>query len=417
MLFSAERYTYMRVAIVNQYAVTPDTGGGTRHFDFARLLAKRGHRVRVYASGFNHFKKSYRRGVSFAGSRKELYEDSVEWIWVWSTPYKSNYGVSRLLSSLFFGLALLARGLVDPYSPEVIVGSSPDLFVAFFAYLWARCRRSAFVFEVRDLWPETLVAMGSGPRLLHLVMGHLARILYMRSDAVVGVTKHIAETIQSMRVSRVYYIPNGVDLGARREPSEASQKVRELQQQGWFVCVYAGNHAQSYGLDALLRAAKQVEEHKIMLVLLGDGPEKPRLKTTAQSLGINNVLFLGPVPKSQIMDVLESADALIESQANVDLFKGAAPNKLFDYLAAGRPIICANAGEGRRIVEEAGAGIPVEPESDSAIAAAMLRLRHDAALRDRFNGLPYVKARFSRDVLVKQLEAALESATRKNRRH
>lgn len=407
----------MKITMVNQYAATPDMGTGTRHFDFARLLSKRGHQVRVYASGFNHFKKVYRHGLRFAGSKRESYGDSLEWIWVWSSSYRSNYGVSRLLSSVIFGLSLLIRGITGRYKPEVVVGSSPDLFVAFFAYLWARCRRIAFVFEVRDLWPETLVAMQSGPRLLHLIMGHLARMLYLRSDAVIAVTKHVAEAIQSIGVTRVYYIPNGVDLSARREPSEVSQKLRELQQQGWFVCVYAGNHARSYGLDSLLRAAKQVEKERIMLVFLGDGPEKSRLKAMAQSLGISNVLFLEPVPKSQIMDALESADALVESQANVDLFKGAAPNKLFDYLAAGRPIICANAGEGRRIVEEAGAGIAVEPENDKEVAAAMLKLRHDAGLRDRFNGLPYVKARFSREVLVKQLEAALESATRKNRRH
>lgn len=392
----------MRVLIVNQYAITPALGGGTRHYEVARRLRERGHDVVVVTSRFVHFTHRYEKGEP----------RPVWWTWLWSTPYLGNVSPGRLFSSLVFALNVLAWGVTQRRF-DVVVGSSPDPFVAFTAYCVAAIKHSRFVLEVRDLWPETLRTMGVRVQPILWLMGVLMSLMYRKATSVIALTPGVYEQLGRRLVpGKVVLIPNGVDITAFESTRPPQEVRRQLGLADEFVLLYAGNHSNSYGLDTILDAAALLRaETDILFCLMGSGPEKPRLQQLAVARALTNVRFLDAVPKHEIPHVLSAVDACIESQAPQDLFAGAAPNKLYDYLASNKPILCINKGDGWRLVEGAGAGLYCEPGNAQDIAAGAYKLARDSALRHQLSGKgrSFVESRFSLDALAESFERVLRS--------
>lgn len=365
----------MRVLYVSQYFVSADQAGGVRHWQHTRALARAGHDVRVVTSYVQH--KEREIPERYRGKRiVREHEDGLE---VWRTYSTPGYGrdlrsrTSNYLSFALWGaVAALRSGKAD-----VIVASSPSLPAAFAASLVSRVRRTRFVLEVRDLWPESAVAMGlvRNRRVLALARW-MSRACERRADRIIALTDGIRDGLVANGVpaERIALITNGVDLDVTA-PADVDVPLPA----GVFVAMYIGAHGTYNSLDTVLAAADRLRERPdILFVLVGGGDQRERLMARAAELALPNVRFFGAVPKRDVGAWLARADCCLLPYQDVALFAGALPNKTFDYLGAARAIVAAApAGELTRLVDAAGCGIAIPPEDPAAMAAAVEALAAD----------------------------------------
>lgn len=402
----------LRIWIVNHYAVPPAEPGGTRHFHLASELLRRGHQVLVIASSFNHSTLSE---TGLDDTADVTVADGVPFYRIRTPPYAGN-GFARVRNMVSFATSVWRphrfRSLPPP---DVVVGSSPHLFGALGAERLASALRVPFVLEVRDVWPESLVTVAGAHRWHPLVvtLSLIERYLYRRATQIVSLLPHAVSHIEKLGgdASRVTWIPNGIDLsllnGLSTQPPENSR----------FTVMYAGAHGQANALDSVLRAAAILEEEgwgeRVHFRLVGDGPEKVRLRALADRLGLRCVSFEAAVPKSRIHARLAEADAFIVTMRNTDLYRhGISFNKLFDYLALARPIVFG-ANSANNPVADAGAGLTVEPENARAMAEAVKELAglgatERAEMGER--GRRFVEGHHSFRILAARLEATLAAA-------
>jgi glycosyltransferase involved in cell wall biosynthesis len=403
------------VWMVNQYAITPDLPGGTRHYDLATELVSRGFRVKVFASDVN---LALRRRTKLQAG--ELYKveawDGVDFVWVRAAEYKGN-NWRRAWNMLSFGSNFfrVARAMPRTARPDVIIGSSPHPFAALAAQITARSLGARFFLELRDLWPQALIDMGGlaeahpGVRLMRF----LERYLYARAEKLIVLAKGSQGYLEARGIhrDRVLFIPNGAHLGHFQAGTSRSEARARYGFHG-FTIVYTGAHGPANSLETILRAAILVKESAVEFVLVGDGPDKERLVRLAQAEGITNVRFLAPIPKGEIPDLLSAADAGVITLMDASAFAyGISPNKLFDYMAAMRPILCSVPGDMAALVEEANAGLVCQPENVGDLAQAALRL---SAMPERErqtlgqNGYDFVFRHFRREVLADRLASAID---------
>jgi glycosyltransferase involved in cell wall biosynthesis len=365
--------SHVNVWIVNQFANQPDQPGGTRQYEFARHLVARGHKATVIASDFNTELLSYRATRPGRPLVREVV-NGVEWLWLYATPYRTN-DWRRYLNLASFCVSLLAAA-VRLKAPDVIVGSSPQLPATYVAWLIARLRGSRFVFEVRDLWPQVLVDMAGKPETDAFVrlLRSFERTLYRRSDAVVVLARGAIEYVVARGVPRekTFWLPNSVDAGSFEVATEpAALRRRYGLPPDRFVAVYAGAHGDANALHVVVEAARLlVDAPEIHLALFGDGPTKERLLASAE--GLPNCSFHDAVPNTAVPQVLAAADAGMMLLRDVALFRyGVSPRKLYDYFAAGRPVIAAVGGDVNLEVEQEGVGFTADPEDAAGLAAAI----------------------------------------------
>lgn len=404
----------MNIWILNHYAVTPDLPGGTRHFDFAEELTKRGHKVTIFCSSF-HF--GLRKETRFSPREKRIFKkekhNGVRFVWVKTFPYKKN-DWRRVMNMLSYSYRVFKIGkFINIEKPDVIIGSSVHLFAVFTAYLLSRYYKSHFIMEIRDLWPETLIDIGV-PRWHPLVI--LLRImeifLYKKAEKILVLLPKADKYLEFLGVSndRIVWIPNGVNL-IKYEKAKIERYEKE---ENGFVVMYTGVMGKANNIETILEAFKKLKNYKdIKLILIGDGPEKEELKKISVKNGLYNVHFLNAVPKQEVPSYLQMADVLIFNLINAPVFKfGISSNKLFDYLASGKPIIFASNAINNP-VKEADAGLTVLPNSE-AIAEAIIRL-YNLKEEERINmgrkGLEYVKKYHHIPILVDKLEEALKDVT------
>lgn len=372
----------MRILLIHQAFAALGEPGGTRHHEFCRWLVGQGHSVTVVTS-----RVSYLTGqpVSARHTQVEETDDGgVRIIRCWSYRAYHRSFVHRVLSFLSFMfssvVASLRQGPMD-----VVWGTSPPLMQGWSAWAVARMRRAAFLFEVRDLWPEFAIAVGvlrSRP-LIRLSLW-LEGFLYRHADTVVVNSPGFVEHVRRGGARQVHLIPNGVDLEMFRPQDDGQAFRQEHGLTGRFVVLYAGAHGLSNDLGVLLDAASILSGHpEIVLVLLGDGKEKPGLMARAGAEGLENLRFVAPVAKREMAGALAAADVCLAILKPLEVYKTTYPNKVFDYMAAGRPTILAIDGVIRQAVEEAGAGVFVPPGDGAALARAIVSLAADGEARQR----------------------------------
>lgn len=395
----------MHILIVHQAFATLHEPGGTRHHEFARLLAGRGHRVTIIASPV-----SYLTG-SPAASASEEREDGVRVLRarVYAAHHRSFF--HRLIAFFSFMISSLLLGL-RVEDVDLVWGTSPPIFQGVTAWALARVKCAPFLFEVRDLWPQFAIAVGvlRHPILIRL-SEWLERFLYRHAERVVVNSPGFVAHVQDRGARQVELIPNGADP-EMFNPLEDGAAFRRAH--GWgnaFIVLYAGAHGVSNDLAVVLEAAERLAHRKdIRFVLLGDGKEKPSLQARAREKGLDNVTFLPPVPKNEVPLALAAADACLAILKPLEEYKTTYPNKVFDYMAAGRPIVLAIDGVIREVVEAAGCGIFARPGSPSALAEAVLFLEsnREQARKMGTAGRKYLEENFSRQALVERLITLLE---------
>jgi glycosyltransferase involved in cell wall biosynthesis len=405
----------MNILLVNHYAFPPSQPGGTRHFSLAKELLAMGHPTTLVASGFDHLTRTDRLPPGEPMARST--HDGVPFLWLRTPGYRGSGGAARLWNMLAFARAVERRlpGDLDG-RPDVVVGSSPHLFGAQAALRLARRLGVPFVLEIRDVWPQSLVDVMGVSRWHPLVwlMGRVERRLYREADHIVtllaGVGPRVAE--RGGNPLGLTWVPNGIDLGLVPPVPEPGEGVP-------FTFMYAGSHGITNALDVLLDAVVRLGAQggwpagRARLVFLGTGPEKPRLEARVRAEGIPGVEFRPPVPKREVFRVLAEADAFLVSARPSGLWRhGISFNKLFDFMAVGRPTVIGMDCPGNPI-EEAGCGLAVRPGDPEAMAEGMARIlamppetRRELGRRGRAS----VEARFDMRVLAARFAGALVAA-------
>lgn len=380
----------MKIWIFNHYAAPPDCAAGTRHYDLGRVLAADGHEVTVFASSFSHFTRREERLAP--GERRAVREiDGVRFVWVRTVPYVGN-GYRRFLNMCSYAARVLPAGR-DLARPDVIVGSCVHPAAVLAAWVAARRRGARFVVEVRDLWPQTLIDMGvlRAKGLPARLLGLIETFGYRRASAVICLLPAASGYLQARGVprDRIHYVPNGisdhpapaVDAAAPADhgPQVTAliERIRQLRAGNRLVAGYVGSHGHANSLDTVVAAAARLgaaEATPVAVVLVGDGPEKAACRRLADEMGLDNVLFWPPVPKSAVPAVLAELDVTLFCLRDVAVFRyGLSSNKLFDYLACGKPVLFASNAPGGP-VRESGGGVCVPAESPVALAEALAGL-------------------------------------------
>lgn len=392
----------MHILLTHQIFIRPQDAGGTRHYEFARYLVDQGHRVTVLAGS-----RSYLTGEEIEAPQREIIQPGLEVIrcsvisgvhrsFVWRT-----VGFFSFMASAFW------NGL-KVKQVDLVMGTSPPLFQAVSAWALARLKRVPFLFEVRDLWPYFAISVGvlTNPVLIQL-SEWLERFLYRGADRLVVNSPGFIEHVRLKGGRQVELVPNGVDVAAfdSEANGRAFRKAHDLDSK--FVIMYAGAHGLSNDLRIVVEAAALlVDRPDIAFVFVGDGKEKPALLAQVEAAGLKNVHFLPPVQKADVPHTLAGADACLAILKPIEAYKTTYPNKVFDYMAAGKPVLLAIDGVIRQVVEHAQSGLAVQPGDPRALADAAQMLADDpqAARQMGQSGRRHVEQHFNRNQLAADIE-------------
>lgn len=408
----------MHILLIHQAFAALDEAGGTRHIEMARSLIDRGHRVTVIASPVNYLTGKSRQQRMQWVDRQEV-EPGLVILRTYTYRAFHRSFVHRVLSFISFMLSSFWAGL-GVRGVDLVWGTSPPIFQGFTAWLLARLKRIPFLFEVRDLWPAFAIAVGvlRNPLLIRLSRW-LERFLLSRADLVMVNSPGFIEHVQRAGARKVQLVPNGADP-AMFDPAATGAEFRHKHHlEDRFLVLYAGAHGMSNDLGVVIEAASLLRNHpQAAFIFIGDGKEKATLQARAAQLNLNNVLFLPSIAKTEIPEAIAAADACIAILKPLELYKTTYPNKVFDYMAAGRPVILAIDGVIRKVVEDAGAGIAVRPGCPTDIAGAVQTLSADP-IKARAMGAAGRKAieiSFNRRELSRLLIQVIEGMGSKNGR-
>jgi len=410
----------MKILYVSQY-FPPEMGApSARVHELSREWVRMGHQVTVLTGFPNH-----PVGVVFPGYRGQMIRrEAVDGIRVvripiYAAPNKAFF--KRVLNYSSFWLSASTFGPFLTERPDVVVATSPQFLTAV-AGLWlARLKRVPFVFEVRDLWPRSIVEVGAmranSPAIRTLEK--LERFLYRSADHIVPVTDSFVGEIAAHGIptAKMSVITNGVDLELF-QPRPREQARRALGLPEGMLVTYVGTHGMAHGLDLILDAAKRLADDGIRFLLVGEGAEKERLKERAAAERMENVTFWDQLPRDRVAQVYAATDLCLVLLRDLPLFRTVIPSKIFEFMGAGRPILTTVDGESRGIIERAGAGVFSPPENVDSLVDSIRALSRDPARLDRMGALgrEFVQRSYSRpalagrylDVLSRVVRPALE---------
>ncbi len=356
-------------------------------------------------------------GRVFPGYRNKLWQrevmDGVRVVRVWTYVTANEGFLRRSLDYFSFGVTGVVGGLFLP-TPDVIVATSPQIFTALGGCILAWIRRRPFVFELRDLWPDSIVAVGAmseGP--LHSMLRRLEYWLYHRAAKIVSVTNAYKRILVANGIpqGKIAVIRNGVDLEAFVPGPKPVELARRLGLEGKFVAAYVGTIGMAHGLDVLLSAAERLRDRgDLAFVVVGTGAERARLEQEAKRRGLDHVLFVGPVDKAEVKQYWRLCDVALVLLKDAPLFHHVIPSKIFEAMGTGRPIILGVRGESQDLLKEAGAGIAIPPENSHALAEAILKFMDGPALCQDMGaaGRRFVERKFDRERLALEMLKVLE---------
>lgn len=390
--------------IINHYAGSRVHGMEYRHYYLAQQFLRMGFRPAILCASFHHL-------LTKPPEERYAVVDGVPYLWIKTCRYERN-DWRRAVNMVEFSSRLAMTSLGQLPRPDVVIASSPYPFVAVNGQRLATKYGARFIFEVRDLWPLTLVELGGySPKHPFIrAMAWAERLGYERCDATVSLLGGARDYMiaHGLETHKFLHIPNGVDpqptLSEEELPDEHSRVTRRLRNDGKLIVLYSGNHGTANALGNVIGAAAILKgEPWIHLLLVGQGSEKEALRR--QSAGLSNITFLPPVSRAQMPALLQAADAGYVGLQKKELFKyGVSPNKLYDYMSAGLPVIFAIDTIHDEVVE-ARCGVSVPAENPPALAEALRRMAETpqtdlAAMGER--GKQYVQRTHSYETLAQQ---------------
>jgi colanic acid biosynthesis glycosyl transferase WcaI len=377
-----------------------------RASELACHWVRTGHDVTVLTGFPNHptgkvpseYRSKLRRLVTteeFAGARV---------VRTWLLPFPNRKSYERMLNYSSFCLSAASTGMFLG-RPDVVIASSPQLLVALAGWWLARWKKTRFVFEVRDLWPESLAAVGmsNSDSKLHRVLARIAAHLYREADRIVVVTPAFEEYLVdrwNIPREKISVVENGVETDLFSAQNSLPVR-RELNVQDRFVVSYIGTMGMAHGLDTLIEAAAKLQSiaPEVLFLLIGEGADKQRIKSIAAARALTNIRFVDQQPRTKIPSFICASDASLVLLKKTELFKTVIPTKMLEFMSCARPLILGVDGQARDIMEKAEAGIFIEPENPEQLVEAVIRLANDGALREELgkNGRSYILQNFSRE--------------------
>ncbi len=364
-------------------------------------------------------------GVVFTGYRNRFRSQTeivdgirVMRVWTWIAPNKGmlfrilNY-VSYMVSAVWSAVWLS--------KPDVVVSTSPQFFCGWAGVWYHWLKRVPFVLEIRDIWPESIAAVGAMQKgLATRFLEWLERRMYLAADRIVTVGHGYREQIATKVPvrDRTWVVMNGVDadLFSPQPRDEAFLAMWHLG--GKFVCSYVGTIGMAHGLEVVIRTARILQDRgrsDIAFLIVGDGARREELERFAKEAGVNDqIIFTGRMSRDQMPTVLASSDACLVHLRKTELFETVVPSKIFETMAMGRPIIMGVRGESRAIVQAAGAAIDMEPESETDLVEALVRLADDTPFRESLShsARAYVLEHYDRNRQAAKMLSVFEGLTR-----
>lgn len=404
----------MKILYISQY-FPPEMGApAARVYELAKHWVQQGHQVTVLTGFPNHptgvLLPEYRRKWRKLVFREQV--DGIDVIRVWLMPLPNRKAHERIVN---YGSFWLSSSVVGTFlrRPDVVIATSPQLLVGMSGWWLGKVKRAPFVFEVRDLWPESLIAVGVSGRksTLYQALDGIAKFLYRRCDHLVVVTPAFQEYLEDNRGilrEKMSIVENGVETDLF-SPGDGGGIRRELGLEGKFVVAYIGTLGMAHGLDTLLQAAERLasSDPRVIFLLVGEGAEKEALQNTAATKLLKNVIFVDQKPRALMPGIIRASDACLVLLKKQEIFKTVIPTKLLEFMSCGKPVILGVDGQARKIVESSGAGLCFEPENEVGLVEAIQKLVSHPTLGQRLGdaGRGWIVGHFSRQkTAIKYLE-------------
>jgi glycosyltransferase involved in cell wall biosynthesis len=370
----------MKILLINQSFVSPEEPGHTRHFEMAQYLQKHGHQLVIVGSDIN-----YQTGRQTTKRRRifENVEQNIDGVrilraYVYPSLHRSYFWRTVSFFSFMFSSVWTALQVQDV---DLIMGTTPPIFQAVSSWVVSLVRRKPFLLEVRDLWPEFGIGMGVLKNPVIIAMSRwLENFLYARATHILvnspAYRKYLLE--KGIPERKVTFIPYGTDVEMFHPDVDGTPLRKKLGVDDKFVVLYAGALGAANDIYTILRAADRLrQESKIQFVLFGDGKERVNIEEEVRRRDLGNVLLAGVYPKREMPLVLASSDVCLAILQNILMFRTTYPNKVFDYMAAGRATILVIDGVIREVIETSQGGVFVEPGDDQQLAKTVLELSND----------------------------------------
>lgn len=353
----------------------------SRTFEHCKEWVRLGYEVTVVTCFPN-----FPQGKLFPGYTNKLIQkeaiDGIKVIRVWSYMSENAGFAKRIVDYLSFAMSALCVGMFQ--KTDVIVATSPQFFTTFAGYCLSMLKRRPWVFELRDLWPESIISVGAmkrGPATR--VLEHIERFMYRKADLIIPVTDAFYEKLKSYGINteKMHVITNGVD--PELFPANCSKDMLKISLglQKKFVVGYIGTHGMAHNLEFVIETMANVEDPEIQLLCIGDGAKKTAAIQRANELGVSNVTFLEPIPRTEVHKYLSILDAVLVPLRKSETFKNVIPSKIFESAMMQKPILLGVDGQAREIVEHHNAGIYYEPDNMTSLIDALDRVKNNSDLR------------------------------------
>jgi UDP-N-acetylglucosamine 2-epimerase (non-hydrolysing) len=399
-----------RILFLTHYFPPEGNAPANRVYEMARQWVEDGHYVTVITGAPN-----VPDGVVYPGYKNRIYQreniDNINVIRVLTYIAPNKGMIRRILNYISFMLTAWSAGICVR-KPDIVIATSPQFFCGWAGILVSKCRRRPFILEIRDIWPESIVAVGAmtNQRIIHF-LEWLERWMYRLADHIVTVGEGYKEQLLAKGVDarKLTVIPNGINAD-EYIPRESTRDLRRrFGLNGEFICAYLGTIGMAAKLEVVLGAARQLKDNcipSIKFMLIGDGAERERLQQQAAEEGLESVIFTGRQEKRLIPEFLAAVDACLVHLKKTDLFKSVLPSKIFEAAAMQKPIIMGVQGYAADLIRRSGAGICIEPENHGELCDAVLSLASNPDLARQYGqqGRSYILSHFDRKILSRQYE-------------
>ncbi len=400
----------MKILIISQYHPPEMGAAAMRWNDYAHILSKIGHKVTVlseipnYPSGVisKKYSKKYFVTEKDPTGKFTIIRTAVMANPRQTTMQRIGFYLSFMFSSIYCGLKI--------GSFDLIIASSPPLFVGISGMVISKIKRISMVFDIRDLWPESAIALGeiNSPIILSIAKW-LEKIIYFHSNAyflaVPGFTEYLTKKFPFTKRKIIAILMNGVSKNFINEIECVNAKVNDI-----FTVLYSGNIGLAQGLETVIKAATILKDYPIKFQIIGDGVERKLLEKMVLKLELVNIEFFDPISRNKLITFLKSAHVCLVPLKNNSLFMNAIPSKLLEYMACGKPVIIGVKGEVEDLIQKSNSGICIEPENEKALADGILEYFQNKKLRKMHgsNGAYYIHQHLLKDDLIEKAMEKIE---------
>jgi glycosyltransferase involved in cell wall biosynthesis len=403
----------MRILFLSHYFPPEVNAPATRTYEHCRQWVKDGHTVTVVTCAPNH-----PQGQVYNGYRNRLYQyevvDGIRIVRIWTFVTANEGFFKRTLNYISYMCSAVIVSLFLPKA-DVVLSTSPQFFNGLAGYFVGKLKRIPWVLEIRDLWPESIVAVGAIKNSVIIrMLEWVERFAYRKANRIVPVTDSFKAYMlgKGVEAGKITVVKNGVDLAQYALLNETSPLAEELGIKGKFVVSYFGTHGMAHHLETIFHAARRLSSSKnIIFLMVGDGAERKALVQMRDKMALDNVMMIDQQPKSRMREFWALSDISLILLKKSDLFKTVIPSKIFESMAMAKPIILGVEGESADLLQAAKAGICIEPEHADDLAEQVLELSKNPERCQHLgrNGRHYVMEHFDRIVLARKLASVIDA--------